>query len=164
MLAAAATAVWQVAALVVVDGRDPVLCGYVYTAPDGLEVRVEKGVRGAAAVFTAVDVRGADAVELFTASFDSRRDLQPAGEPRAAHVRFEADLEDKDAGGMLFAELGVAGGTLRLGRRVGAGDVSAIDTTSGEIGMEWTEHRLPAPLPRDITATYLNCAGDLIRP
>jgi hypothetical protein len=141
--------------LVVVDGRDPVLCGYVYSAPDGLEVRVEKGVRGTEAVFTAIEVRGAVDAVLVTPSFDSRRDLR-AGQSGLDHVRFEADLENIDAGGMLFVDLGVGGGRLRVARR-GSND-------SDPAALLWTERALPAPLPHDITAIYLNCAGDLIRP
>jgi len=152
---AAASAAWQVAPLVVVEGRDPVLCGYVYTAPDGLELRVEKGVRGTEAVFTALEARGAVDVQLVTASFDSRRDLRP-GQSGPDHVRFEADLENVDAGGMLFVELGVSGGRLRVARREQDG--------ADPVALRWTEHALPSPLPRDITAMYLNCAGDLIRP
>lgn len=154
MLLAAAAAAWQVAPLVVVEAGDPVLCGYLYSRPDGIELRVEKGVRNGA-VFTAIDLRGAPRVRLETTSFDSDRDLsQVVSAPD--RVRLEGDLEERDAGGLLFAELAVSGGTLRL-----AGQGSSAETGDPDSG---PHHALPAPLPRGVTAMYLNCAGDLIRP
>ncbi|MFZ4498740.1 MAG: hypothetical protein ACOYMX_03435 [Burkholderiales bacterium] len=154
LAAALAALPWQVAPLVAVQGSDPVLCGYVYTRADGLEVRVEKGVRDDL-VFTAVDA-SADAVELVTASFDSRRDLTAAA-AAPGRTRLEGDLQTVDAGGALFAELAVVGGGLRVGRLTA--EAGGASTT-----LQWAQDRLPAPLPRDVTAIYLNCAGDLVRP
>ena len=94
-------------------------------------------------VFTAVAVDGALKLRLQTTSFDSDRDL-PTG---ADASRRQGNLEQVDAGGLLFFELGVSGGGLTVDRGDGA---RSLD--------------LPAPLARDLTATYLNCAGDLIRP
>lgn len=148
---------WQVLPLVVVSGSDPVLCGYVFRQADGLELRVEKGVREGQ-VFTALEAN-AVALELLTASFDSRRDLPAVAAP-PGRVRLEGDLQTVDAGGALFAELGVRGGTLRIGQPLDA----AAGTGEGRARLQWTSYELPAPMPRDITAIYLNCAGDLIRP
>jgi len=162
---AGAGAAWQVVPLVDIAGGFPVRCGYVYTEVDGLELRVEKSLRfnsaGSAegdSVITAVEAHGVDAakpdaIELVTRSFDSRRDLRPVATAPAGGVRLEADLQDDDAGGALFAELGVSGGLLRVGVR----SADAAD-------LVWREVELPAPLPRGVTAMYLNCAGDLIRP
>lgn len=142
----------QVLPLVEIDRGFPVRCGFVYRDDAGLELRVEKFLRDGA-VLTAIELRGGEAVELATRSFDSRRDLRPVT-PRAGFgVRLEADLQDDDAGGALFAELGVSGGLLRVGR-----------LARERLPADWREIRLPAPLPRDVTALYLNCAGDLIRP
>lgn len=172
LLLATAAHAWQILPLVEVEAGFPVRCGYVYRAdaddgPGGLELRVEKGVRDGAVV-TALDLRGAEALELVTATFDSRRDLHPVAVGLPGRVRLEADLQDEDAGGALFAELGVSGGILRLGRRavphVPAGAAAADAAAQAQAEIKWTDYALPAPLPRDITAMYLNCAGDLIRP
>jgi hypothetical protein len=153
--ASAAAAIWQVEPLVLVEAGNPVLCGYVYThRDDGVSLRVEKGVRGGG-VFTAVEVRGAGLARLTTASFDSDRDLQPSAQLAEGSVRSEGDLEERDAGGLLFAELAVTGGTLQVARR-GAEDAQGLPA--------WIRYMLPAPLPRGVSAMYLNCAGDLIRP
>ncbi len=154
LLLAAAAAAWQVAPLVLIERSDPVLCGYHYTHPDGLELRVEKGVRGGA-VFTAIEVRGAVRASLRTRSFDSERDLRTVSAVDGRSSRQEGDLQEADAGGALFAELGVSGGMLRVTR--------ASDAERGGVLPE-EEYTLPAPLPRGVTAMYLNCAGDLIRP
>ena len=151
--AGAVSAVLQVAPLVIVEAGNPILCGYRYSFSDGVELRVEKGVREGA-VFTAVDVLGANSARLQTTSFDSTRDLREVFSS-PGRVRLEADLEQRDSGGLLFAELGVMGGVLHLGRGH-AGDPGASP--------QWTTRALTGPLPRDVTATYLNCAGDLIRP
>ncbi len=158
MLLAAAAAAWQVAPLVVVEAGNPVLCGYVYSLDTGLELRVEKGVREGS-VFTAVDVSGARSARLTTASFDSLRDLSPVDAAQTGHVRLEGDLQSSDAGGLLFAELGVSGGKLEVDV-AGAPDRVATDSAPADKTMI----ELPAPLPRGVTAMYLNCAGDLIRP
>ena len=152
LLALTAGATLQVLPLVEIDGGVPVRCGFVYHDGAALELRVEKLLRDGA-VLTALELRGGAAFELVTRSFDSRRDLQPVTPRAAGGVRLEADLQDDDAGGALFAELGVSGGVLRVGRLAGEPATA-----------EWREIRLPAPLPRDVTALYLNCAGDLIRP
>jgi len=146
LAAAGAAAAVQVSPLVLVDAGAPVLCAFVYSKAADFELRVEKGVR-AGAVFTALDAVGADAVELRTASFDSQRELRAVPARRAGSVRLEADLQDDDRGGLLFAELAVSGGELRLRRAA-----------------DWQTVALPAPLPRDMTAIYLNCAGDLVPP
>lgn len=152
LLALIAGTAWQVLPLVEVVGGMPVRCGFVYVDGAGLELRVEKLLRGEQ-VLTALEVRGAETLELVTASFDSRRDLRPVPSSVGGGVRLEADLQDDDVGGSLFAELGVSGGTLRVTDR-GAPQPTAVVT----------EIHLPAPLPRDVTAMYLNCAGDLVRP
>ncbi len=152
-LLAAIAAVWQVTPLVVLEAGDPVLCGYVYQQPGGVELRVEKGVRDGA-VFTAIEVFGARSARLTTSSFDSDSDLMPvASEP--GRVRLEGDLETSDAGGLLFAELAVTGGTLEL---AGQGPQDDMDRPAS------ATLTLPAPVARGVTAMYLNCAGDLIRP
>ena len=143
LLSAAASLLWQVAPIVVLSQGDPVLCGYRYRHPDGWALSVEKGVAPDGSVFTAVAVDGALKLRLQTTSFDSDRDL-----PRGADAsRRQGNLEQVDAGGLLFFELGVSGGGL------------AVDRGDGARSFD-----LPAPLARDLTATYLNCAGDLIRP
>lgn len=151
--AVAASVVLQVTPLVVVEAGNPILCGYRYGFSDGTELRVEKGLRDGA-VFTAVDVLGAGSARLQTASFDSTRDLREVFSS-PGRVRLEADLEQRDSGGLLFAELGVMGGVLHLGRH---------DAGVPAAALQWTTLALAGPLPRDVTATYLNCAGDLIRP
>lgn len=152
LFALIAGAAWQVLPLVEVDGGMPVRCGFVYRDGAGLELRVEKLLREEQ-VLTALEVRGADTLQLVTASFDSRRDLRPVPSSGGGVVRLEADLQEDDVGGALFAELGVSGGTLTVGDR-GAPQTTAVVR----------EIHLPAPLPRDVTAMYLNCAGDLVRP
>lgn len=153
-----AAAAWQVVPLVVLQGSDPVLCGYSYRHESGIDVRVEKGVRGQD-VFTAIDAAGAESVRLTTSSFDSARDLAPVEASEPGRVRLERDLQTSDVGALLFAELGVSGGRLEVGGR-GASAQSA--STEGRNDVRVLE--LPAPLPRGVTAMYLNCAGDLIRP
>jgi len=143
LLAAAAALLWQVTPIVVLSQGDPVLCGYRYRHPDGWALSVEKGIAPDGSVFTAVAVDGALKLRLQTTSFDSDRDL-PTG---ADASRRQGNLEQVDAGGLLFFELGVSGGGL------------AVDRGDGARSFD-----LPAPLARDLTATYLNCAGDLIRP
>jgi len=139
---------------VLLEGSDPIVCGYLYQHADGIELRVEKGVRDGR-VFTALEVLGAGvaAAVLTTGSFDSRRDLAPVT-ASTGRVRLEGDLELLDAGGLLFAELAVAGGTLQL-----SGTTELSGSTAAKTTLE-----LPAPLPRGVTALYLNCAGDLVRP
>ena len=172
---AAVGAVWQVSPLVVVEAGNPVLCGYHYTHISGLELRVEKGVRAVAngepVVFTALDVVGAAAARLQTRSFDSDQLLPPVA-AETGRVRREADLQTVDAGGALFAELGVSGGRLQVSlpplsgstRDNVAHDAGAQTAAGSEAPGRWITFDLPAPLPRGVTATYLNCAGDLIRP
>lgn len=152
-----AAAAWQAEPLVVIDDGNPVLCGYRYRDNAGAELRVEKGVR-AGGVFTAVEyidgtTRGAVSdLQLRTHSFDSQRDLAAvAAAPN--RIRLEGDLQAVDAGGALFAELAVSGGQLR----VTYGSAAAPTETESVV-------ELPAPLPRGVSAMYLNCAGDLIRP
>ncbi|MBU3694142.1 MAG: hypothetical protein FGM40_04850 [Rhodocyclaceae bacterium] len=158
--ATAAQAAWQVVPLVDLAGGFPVRCGYLYTEAGGMNLLVEKGLRSNPAgpaqsdpVITAIEARGADAIELVTRTFDSRRALRPVEPAPAVGARLEADLQDDDAGGALFAELAVSGGLLRVG-------VRHADATD----LVWREVELPAPLPRGVAAMYLNCAGDLIRP
>jgi len=146
-----AAGAWQALPLVEVVGGTPVRCGFVYRDGARLELRVEKLLREEK-VLTALEVRGAETLELVTASFDSRRDLRPVPSSGGG-VRLEADLQDDDVGGSLFAELAVSGGTLRVSDHADPRSTAVL-----------TEIRLPAPLPRDVTAMYLNCAGDLVRP
>lgn len=152
LLALTAGTGWQVLPLVEVERGVPVRCGYIYRDGAGLELRVEKSLHGGA-VLTALQLTGADGMDLSTRSFDSRRHLRPAVSAASPGVRLEADLQEVDAGGALFAELGISGGLLRV-----------VHSPVGTEHREWREVNLPAPLPRDVTATYLNCAGDLIRP
>ncbi len=158
MLLAAAAAAWQVTPLVVVEAGNPVLCGYVYSLDSGLELRVEKGVREGS-VFTGVDVSGARRARLTTASFDSDRDLAPVDSAQPGRIRLEGDLQNSDVGGLLFAELGVSGGRLEVHLGAASYPASPGAPVAGPTTLE-----LPGPLPRGVTAMYLNCAGDLIRP
>lgn len=135
----AAAAAWQVAPLVELADGAPVACGYAYRYLDGWSLDVGKRLVGGA-VITFIQVDRPGPLRLATASFDSDRDLRPVATSKG--IRLEADLQEVDAGGMLFAELGVGGGRLWLD------DAEPLE--------------LPAPLPRGVTAMYLNCAGDLI--
>lgn len=137
---------WQTDALVEFEagaspGSDPVACGYRYRHSAGVDLIVEKRVVDGRGI-TAVQTRGAALMDLRTASFDSTRDLVAS----VSSDRREADLEQSDVGGMLFVELAISGGELRV----------------QQAGVE-RRLTLPAPLSRDITALYLNCAGDLFR-
>jgi hypothetical protein len=146
----AAAAAWNVVPLVGLENGDPVRCGYLYSRSDGIELRVEKGLRDGAVV-TAVEVAGVGLARLQTHSFDSQRELKPVAST-AGRVRLEGNLETRDAGGWLFAELAVGGGVLHVSR------------PAPSLTAEWEALELPSPLPRGVTAMYLNCAGDLIRP
>lgn len=147
--AAPAGEAWQTTVAIELRAGTPSRCAIRYAMPArGLVLSVEKRNTGDA-VLTAVAVSGVPVTDarLRTANLDTASLLKPAAPQRDERWRAEAGLEDSDSGAVLMHDLAISGGELQL---VAANGTETL--------------ALPHPLPREVVAQYLNCAGDLVIP
>lgn len=138
--------------LVFLDGRFPVACGFearVETGQVSSRVSVLNRKTGEGSEF-AVSVEGADEVRSLSVSAGDVRDGAGfAPLIKTGNSRFERTRTfTPDDGAMFIQSLMVGGGTLSFELQ----DRVRVDVV------------IPGPLPQSVRASYLNCAGDLMRP
>tara|TARA_E500000331_G_C17267741_1_gene717837 strand:- start:3946 stop:4446 length:501 start_codon:yes stop_codon:yes gene_type:complete len=143
-----ASGFWSVVPIVIVDSlKNPIKCGYRYESPsEEIVLKLEKYVVNHH-VITSFSVKNpnikkTDLIRLQTKSFDTKKNFKNHKHKKNEYIA-TANLEKSNEGGKLFYELAIFGGMLKIN------DI---------------EYKLPLKLPREISALYLNCAGDLIRP
>ncbi len=139
---------WNVIPIINVDAfKNPIKCGYLYKLLDEeIILKFEKYVVNDH-VITAFSVANPklkinDKVSVKTETIDTNKKFKNKSFT-VNEYKATANLEEEDAGGKLFYELAIFGGVLKINDSI---------------------YKLPAKLPREISALYLNCAGDLIRP
>ena len=143
-----ATKNWKVLPIIKLDeNKNPTRCGYLYESrKDGIVLRIEKYVLNNHVITTLIveskKLRTEDKVGITTKSFDSFKEFKIL-ESRDFFFQASGNLEKSKSGGVLFYELAIMGGSLVINNQ---------------------QTLLPNRLPREISALYLNCAGDLIRP
>ena len=143
-----ATNNWEVLPIIKLDeNKNPTRCGYLYESrKDGIVLRIEKYVLNNHVITTLIveskKIKTGDKVGIITKSFDSFREFK-ISESRDFFFQASGNLEKSKSGGVLFYELAIIGGSLVINNK---------------------HTLLPKRLPREISALYLNCAGDLIRP
>ena len=139
---------WGVLPIIKLDeNKNPIRCGYLYESrKDGIVLKIEKYVLDNHVMTTLIveskKLKTADKVGIITKSFDSFKEFK-ISESRDFFFQTSGNLEKSKSGGVLFYELAIIGGSLVINNQ---------------------QILLPQRLPREISALYLNCAGDLIRP
>ena len=141
---------WNVTPIVAMDNNWPILCGiHYYDEKKNISFRVEKFVRENRVLTSmTLEVPGQriSSAILKTRTINTETIFQnPAEEKETFYV--EKNLEQSDQGGLLMFEIANFGGELIY--------------KTNEIQVKLN---LPSRLSRNVTAAYLNCAGDLIRP
>ena len=141
---------WNVTPIVAMDNNWPILCGiHYYDEKKNISFRVEKFVRETRVLTSmTLEVPGQriSSAILKTRTINTETIFQnPIDEKQIFYV--EKNLEQSDQGGLLMFEIANFGGDL------------FYQTNETQVRLN-----LPSRLSRNVTAAYLNCAGDLIRP
>ena len=141
---------WNVLPIVAMDNNWPIRCGiHYYDGKKNISLKLEKFVRDQS-IWTSMtlEVPGQhiSSASLKTRTINTETIFQnPAEEKETFYV--EKNLEQSDQGGLLMFEIANFGGEL------------IYKTNETQVRLN-----LPSRLSRNVTAAYLNCAGDLIRP
>jgi hypothetical protein len=143
--------------IVLFQNNDIAACGFrAATAPGALNATADvTAVKDGRATFFlfSIQATGADAAivplesaALLTSTHDTAKDFSKL--LLAENGRYEARARLEGFSGASFMQGIMVGGTI------------TIKTTAGEV----LSFALPAPMPQNVRAAYLNCAGDLFRP
>tara|TARA_A100001011_G_scaffold397902_1_gene500413 strand:+ start:1160 stop:1615 length:456 start_codon:yes stop_codon:yes gene_type:complete len=139
---------WNVLPIIKLDeNKNPTRCGYLYESKRlKLVLKIEKFVLNEH-VMTSISLESPSYnyvgnVKISTKTFDSSKEFKKI-ESNENQFLAIADLEESISGGMFFYELAIFGGIININNK---------------------KFDLPSNLPRETSALYLNCAGDLIRP